>query len=105
MSMSRVDARVVKDTVEVWRVRNADGQPHTFHVHDVQFQVLSVGGKEPPAELRGWKDTIYLRGDVTYEIIMAFRDYADPNRAYMFHCHVLKHEDQGMMGQFVVVDQ
>jgi len=36
-------------------------------------------------------------------VIARFEDYADPDIPYMFHCHVLKHEDDGMMGQFVVV--
>jgi FtsP/CotA-like multicopper oxidase with cupredoxin domain len=104
MAMSRVDTTVVKDTTEVWEVTNSDGTPHSFHVHDVRFQVLSVAGREPPPELRGWKDTVYLRPQQPLELAMRFTDYADPDSPYMYHCHVLFHEDQGMMGQFVVVE-
>jgi len=77
--------------------------PHSFHVHDVQFQVLSIGGEAPPAELTGRKDTIYLRPNTAYRLIMRFDDYADVESPYMYHCHLLWHEDQGMMGQFLVV--
>jgi FtsP/CotA-like multicopper oxidase with cupredoxin domain len=66
--------------------------------------VLTVGGGAPPPELSGWKDTIYLPPHTPVRVIARFADYADPNAAYMFHCHVLFHEDHGMMGQFVVVD-
>ncbi|HEU4426285.1 MAG TPA: multicopper oxidase domain-containing protein, partial [Pilimelia sp.] len=104
MDMARIDATVVRDTTEVWRVTNADGVPHSLHVHDVQFQVLSVAGNRPPAPLRGWKDTVYLPPNAPVEIIARFADYADPNVPYMFHCHVLRHEDRGMMGQFVMVE-
>ena len=104
MDMDRIDATVVKDSVEVWSVRNADGSPHNFHVHGVQFQVLSVGGGAPPPELSGWKDTIYLTPELRYELIMRLPSYADPAMPYMFHCHVLLHEDGGMMGQFAVVE-
>ena len=48
MAADRVDAVVTKDTVEVWRVRNGHDTPHSFHVHDVQFQVLTVAGRRPP---------------------------------------------------------
>jgi FtsP/CotA-like multicopper oxidase with cupredoxin domain len=41
--------------------------------------------------------------DMRYRLIMRFTDYADPAVPYMYHCHLLWHEDQGMMGQFVVV--
>ena len=41
--------------------------------------------------------------DTTVRVIARFEDYADPDVPYMFHCHVLQHEDDGMMGQFVVV--
>ncbi|MFC7762875.1 multicopper oxidase domain-containing protein [Catellatospora bangladeshensis] len=103
MDMTRVDFAPEQDTTEVWRVVNNDGQPHNFHVHDVQFQVLTVSGAAPPPRLSGWKDTVYLHPDETYELIMRFTDYADADTPYMFHCHVLFHEDAGMMGQFVVV--
>lgn len=60
MDPRRIDARVGKDTTEIWEVRSGDGTLHTFHVHDVQFQVLSVDGRKPPPELSGWKDTVLL---------------------------------------------
>src|SRR5918995_4879340 len=60
MDMERIDTVVTKDTTEIWEVENGHGQPHTFHVHDVQFQVLDVDGEPPPPELSGWKDTIQL---------------------------------------------
>jgi len=104
MDMGRIDATITRDTTEIWEVTNADGSPHNFHVHDVQFQVLTVAGRQPPPELRGWKDTIFLAPHTTMRIIMRFTDHADPNVPYMFHCHLLYHEDQGMMGQFVVVE-
>jgi FtsP/CotA-like multicopper oxidase with cupredoxin domain len=103
MDMDRVDAVVVKDTIEVWRVANGHDTPHSFHIHDVQFQVLSVDNKAP--EFRSWKDTLFLEPGKRYEVIARFADYADPTTAYMFHCHVLRHEDEGMMGQFVVVEK
>lgn len=104
MDASRVDAAILKNSVEVWKVTAVDGELHTFHVHDVQFQVLTVGGKAPPPHLRGWKDTVFLAQGKTVELIAKFADYADPATPYMYHCHVLRHEDQGMMGQFVVIE-
>ncbi|GAA1368029.1 multicopper oxidase family protein [Catellatospora chokoriensis] len=103
MDMARVDAAPERGSVEIWKVVNNDGTPHNFHIHDVQFQVLTRGGAAPPPQLSGWKDTVYLPPNVTFELIMRFSDYADADTPYMFHCHVLYHEDAGMMGQFVVV--
>ena len=65
----------------------------------------SVDGDEPPPYLRGWKDTVQLIPDLQYRLAMRFSDYTDPNLPYMYHCHVLYHEDQGMMGQFVVLGE
>jgi blue copper oxidase len=104
MDGSRIDAAVMKDSIEAWKLSAPDGDLHTFHVHDVQFQVVSVGGKAPPPHLRGWKDTVFLAQGKPVVIIARFADYADPATPYMFHCHVLRHEDQGMMGQFVVIE-
>jgi FtsP/CotA-like multicopper oxidase with cupredoxin domain len=105
MDMDRVDAVVVKNTTEIWKVANGHDTPHSFHIHDVQFQVLTVNGGAPPPELGGWKDTLFLQPGRRYSVIARFADYADPTTAYMFHCHVLRHEDEGMMGQFVVVER
>ncbi|MDJ0337095.1 multicopper oxidase domain-containing protein [Cryobacterium sp. PH31-O1] len=103
MDMTRIDETVEAGATEVWTVDNAMPLPHNFHVHAVQFQVLRVGTQPPPAELSGWKDTIYLEPGVRYELIMQFAEYTNPDFPYMFHCHMLVHEDAGMMGQFVVV--
>lgn len=105
MDMNRIDAAVETGSVEIWEVRNADGHAHNFHIHDVQFQVLSVDGGPPPPELAGWKDTVYLRPNVPIQLIARFSAHSDPDTPYMFHCHLLAHEDGGMMGQFVVVDE
>src|ERR687891_422115 len=104
MDMERIDEVGEVGTTEVWEVENGHGQPHTFHVHDVQFQVLDVDGEDPPPELSGWKDTIQVPPRVQVRLIMSFDDYADPDTPYMYHCHLLRHEDRGMMGQFVVVE-
>jgi suppressor of ftsI len=104
MDMSRIDQVVTLGATELWKVTNDQGEPHSFHVHDVDFQVQSIGGAPPPPQLAGWKDTVYLRPHETYALIMRFEDYSNPNVPYMFHCHMLAHEDKGMMGQFVVVE-
>ncbi len=104
MAMDRIDATVTRGTVETWVVRNEDGMPHNFHVHDVQFAVTEYGGKAPPAALRGPKDTIFLPPGGSATLALRFDGPADPSTPYMFHCHLLWHEDLGMMGQFVVVD-
>jgi FtsP/CotA-like multicopper oxidase with cupredoxin domain len=100
---ARIDEVVTVGDTEIWELTNTGGSPHSFHVHDAQFRVLSVDGREPPPALRGPKDTIYAEPDTTIRLVMRFTDYTDPDFPYMFHCHVLQHEDAGMMGQFVVV--
>ncbi len=104
MDMERIDETVELDTTERWRVTNTGGNTHNFHVHDVQFVIESIDGKAPPPELAGWKDTVFLPEGGEVELLVRFTDYADPDTPYMYHCHLLKHEDSGMMGQFVVVE-
>ncbi len=103
MDMSRIDEVVEVGSTERWVVENTDGTPHSFHLHDAQAQVVSYDGGPPPPQLRGRKDTLFLPGPVTVELLVRFDDHTDPDVPYMFHCHVLQHEDNGMMGQFVVV--
>ncbi|ALJ20846.1 multicopper oxidase family protein [Microbacterium sp. No. 7] len=104
MDMSRIDAEVVAGTVETWFVTNAHSQPHNFHIHDVQFVVAEIDGAAPPPELSGWKDTVYIPPGSAVRLGMRFGSHTDPHVPYMFHCHLLWHEDQGMMGQFLVVE-
>jgi blue copper oxidase len=102
MDMERIDQAVPVDTTEVWEVSNEAGIPHNFHVHDTRFQVLAYDGERPPPALRGPKDTVAIPPDTTVRLATRFTDYTDAHMPYMFHCHLLQHEDRGMMGQFVV---
>ncbi|MFC7490900.1 MULTISPECIES: multicopper oxidase family protein [unclassified Knoellia] len=102
MDLERVDVVSRLDTTEAWDVTNSDGQVHNFHIHDLQFQVIRYAGGPPPAVLAGWKDTILIAPNESVELRMRFTDFADAESPYMFHCHLLRHEDQGLMGQFVV---
>jgi FtsP/CotA-like multicopper oxidase with cupredoxin domain len=104
MDMGRIDEVVEVDTTEIWVVTNTDGEYHNFHVHDVQFQILEINDTPPPAEFAGWKDTVFVQPGDTARLVMRFTDHTDPDVPYMFHCHRLRHEDRGMMGQFVVVE-
>lgn len=104
MDMGRIDEVVEVGTTEIWEITNDHGTPHSFHPHMIHFAVLDVDGEAPPPHLQGWKDTVYVSPGSTIRVIARFEDYADPETPYMFHCHVLSHEDHGMMGQFVVVE-
>jgi FtsP/CotA-like multicopper oxidase with cupredoxin domain len=87
----------------VWQLENTDSTYHNLHVHDVQFQILTINGDPPPAEYGGWKDTVFLAPGTTARLALRFSDYTDPDHPYMLHCHRLRHEDRGMMAQIVVV--
>lgn len=104
MDLRRIDEVVDAGATEVWEVTGIDDTPHNFHVHDAQFQVLDVSGGPPPLDLRGWQDTVYVRPGKVTRLLVTFGTTPDADSPYMFHCHLLRHEDQGMMGQFVVVD-
>lgn len=55
--------------------------------------------------MQGWKDVVLIPGHMgEAKFITKFEDFADPEIPYMYHCHMLVHEDEGMMGQFLVVD-
>jgi blue copper oxidase len=104
MDMTVINETVPLGAVEEWRIVNRSPMTHPFHVHDVQFLVRSRNGAPPPEHERGWKDTVQVRPDETVSILAHFKDFADPDHPYMYHCHILEHEDRGMMGQFVVVE-
>ncbi len=103
MDMNRIDEKIRLGDVEIWEIRNDSPMPHPFHIHDIQFRILSRDGQPPPLNERGLKDTVLVESGETVRIITQFENYADSKNPYMFHCHILEHEDAGMMGQFVVV--
>jgi FtsP/CotA-like multicopper oxidase with cupredoxin domain len=103
MDMNRIDEVVKLGDTEIWEISNPSPMPHPFHIHDIQFQILDRNGRRPPANERGLKDTVIVNSGETVRVIAKFDDYADPDRPFMYHCHILEHEDAGMMGQFTVV--
>ncbi len=104
MNMARVDEVVTLGDIEIWEITNMGGVPHPFHVHDVQFLVVDRDGDAPPANEQGWKDTTLINAGETVRIIAQFTDFASEDVPYMYHCHIMEHEDNGMMGQFTVVE-
>lgn len=101
--MEAINFEVKLGKTEAWTLTNSTMMAHPFHVHGLSFYVLSVNGAAPPANLKGRKDVVTvppMQGSV--KIAVRFDDFADPVMPYMYHCHILSHEDTGMMGQFLV---
>ena len=98
-AMDRIDLDVALGTVERWIVRSTM-IAHPFHVHGAFFRVASENGTSPRPENTGWKDTVLVAGET--EIVVRFDQPAGSSKPFMFHCHILEHEDAGMMGQFTV---
>jgi suppressor of ftsI len=99
--MQRVDLTSKLGEVELWELVNDSHMDHPFHIHGCQFQVIEheLNGVKTPAPMRAWKDTVNLRPREIVRVKMA-----QPFKGLrMFHCHILEHEDQGMMGILQVV--
>ena len=101
-NMNYIDYTVPLDHTEIWQIVSTSTFSHPFHIHDVQFYILTRNGVAPPASQQGWKDVTLIRGGETVTFIAKFSDFSDSLHPYMFHCHIAGHEDLGMMGQFVV---
>jgi FtsP/CotA-like multicopper oxidase with cupredoxin domain len=93
MDMERVDVRAPLGATEIWEVENLVGMDHPFHLHGFQFQVLERNGEPEP--YRSWKDTVNVPKRERVRFIVRYDDHVGK---WMFHCHILDHEDQGMMG-------
>ena len=101
------DMNVINQTVqlgdtEIWEIFNMSMVAHPFHIHDVQFYILDRNGVIPPENERGRKDVVLVKNMETVRFIAKFEDHADDEVPYMYHCHMLQHEDEGLMGQFIV---
>ena len=97
-SMDRVDQTVQLGAVEEWTLRNTSPEWHPFHIHVNDFQVISRNGREQP---RTYEDT--SRIPPHGEFIMRTR-FTDFSGKFVYHCHILGHEDAGMMGVVEVVE-
>lgn len=120
MDMMVINDTVLVNTKESWTIVNNTAHAHPFHIHKVQFQVTEYHGKYGagedsmdftfatlPPEMVGFKDVQLLREFASMTFVARFDSFPSPlqpNMGYMYHCHILTHEDMDMMHQFVVVD-
>ena len=115
--MTTINDVVCVDTKEIWEIRNETSVSHPFHIHKIFFRILTVQDSSnayldlDSLGLNGPKDDILVRKGWTVRFLGAFDDFPnpiDPMLSYMYHCHILTHEDAmggGMMHQFVVTDE
>lgn len=105
MDMSAINITIPLENTEIWTIQNGTPIGHPFHIHDIQFYILDIDFGTVPDHLKGWKDTVYVKSGSIVRVITKFEDFANDTVPFMYHCHMLKHEDDGMMGQFVVIDE
>ncbi len=98
--MERIDVETKLGTSEIWEVVSV-GMAHPFHIHGASFRVLSIAGAPPPPHLAGWKDVVLVEDKV--ELLVPFNQPATRDHPFMYHCHILEHEEAGLMGQHVCV--
>ncbi len=97
---NRIDETVDANSTEIWVFDNSQGdEPHPIHLHGVHFQVLErIGGRgQLIASENGWKDTVLV---LPREIVKIIIPFATLTGVFVFHCHNLEHEDDGMMLQY-----
>ncbi len=98
-----INFTTMQEDVEVWNITNQTMMAHPFHIHGNHFYVLEINGATPPPNMLGRKDVVIvppMNGSV--KLITKYEDFGDSDMPYMYHCHILSHEDNGMMGQFLV---
>jgi spore coat protein A len=113
-----ISEKPVLETTEIWELVNVTGDTHPIHLHLVRFQILDrrpydrfaynldrtlryTGPAVPPAANEaGWKDTVRTDPDTVTRIIVRFEGYTG---RYVWHCHLLEHEDNEMMRPYEVV--
>jgi bilirubin oxidase len=102
--LNYINKTVNLNTIEKWTVTNNNVFGHTFHIHDVQFKIVDRNGNANGVGNyeSGWKDVMYVPKGESVSFVAKFDDYADAIHPFMYHCHFSNHEDDGMMGQFVV---
>jgi suppressor of ftsI len=94
----RIDQTVKLGATEEWLLRNTSPDWHPFHIHVNDFQVVEINGE--PVDAYSWEDTTPIPAFGEIVIRSRFLDF--PGK-FVYHCHLLDHEDQGMMGVVEVV--
>ena len=102
--MDSINEVVHLNTTEIWTLKNKTLIAHPFHIHDIQFNVIEKSGLPPTPSETGWKDVVLVLPGDSVKFITKFTTFADNTTPYMYHCHLLHHEDDGMMGSFLVID-
>lgn len=103
-NMDSINVTTYLNHTEIWSLVNNTAVAHPFHIHDVQFFILDRNGLPPgPSEI-GQKDVVLVKPSETVRFITRFEDFHNATIPYMYHCHILHHEDEGMMGSFIVLD-
>ena len=90
---NRVDVHAKLGATEVWTVRNDADMDHPFHLHGFRFQVL--GRSDGAVPVVAWDDTVNVKSHAWVRLAVTLADYPG---MWMYHCHILEHEDLGMMG-------
>ena len=101
-NFSTINHTVTVGNTEKWSVINNNVFGHSFHIHDVQFKIISRSSGSIGTHESGWKDVFFISRNETVSFVAKFEDYSDASHPFMYHCHFSNHEDEGMMGQFVV---
>ena len=102
--MNTINQTVALSSTEIWTVNAGNIFSHSFHIHGVQFKIVARNGSAGAVKTyeQGWKDTFNVPINETVAFVARFGDSADASFPYMYHCHMINHEDAGLMGQFVV---
>ena len=93
--------KVDKGSTQMWELRNDTTMTHFVHLHEELWRTVQRDGKAPPPWERGLEDTWKLDPGERVRVMARFTDFTG---VFMIHCHMLDHEDDGLMAQFAVVD-
>ena len=96
----RNDATIALGSVQRWLLVNTSPLTHFIHLHEEAWRTVSRNGQPPPAWEAGYQDTWRLDPGDVVEVAATFTDFTGP---FLIHCHMLDHEDHGMMATFTVV--
>lgn len=116
-SPSVMNHTIPLNAIERWNITAGNVFGHSLHIHDIKFKIIeryigspgTVGAQvttngQAAGYESGWKDTVYIPRGEGVSVVAKYDDFASNVNPYMFHCHFMNHEDGGMMGQFLVVN-